>query len=97
MSYNLFLSAVSDERYQGIINTVAAESIEVNKFFKTLGKILKRPQIFRVPAFVLKSLPGGMGKEVFLGDNRTVPGFLKSVDYKYHHENLESALKLQLG
>ena len=89
--------AVSDKRYEGVINTVADQSIEVNDFFKTLGRVLKRPQLFRVPSFVMKSLPGGMGKEVFLGDNRAVPGFLRSINYKYRHEDLESALRLQLG
>ena len=89
--------AVSDKSYEGIINTVAQESVPVNEFFKTLGKVLKRPQVFRVPSFIMKALPGGMGKEVFLGDNRAVPGFLNKVEYKYRHENLESALRLQLG
>ena len=89
--------AVSDESYRGAINAVAKESITVNDFFKTLGRVLKRPQLFRVPSFVMKSLPGDMGKEVFLGDNRTVPGFLNSKGYEYRHENLESALRLQLG
>ncbi len=89
--------AVSNKAYEGVINTVANESISVNDFFKTLGKVMKRPQLFRVPSFIMKSLPGGMGKEVFLGDNRAVPGFLKKQNYKYRHENLESALRLQLG
>ena len=88
---------VSNDNYKGVINAVAKESISVNDFFKTLGKVLKRPQIFRVPAFVMKSLPGGMGREIFLGDNRAVPGFLTKQSFEYRHNSLESALRLQLG
>lgn len=94
---DIFAFAVSGEEYRGVINTVAKESISVNDFFKTLGRVMKRPQLFRVPSFVMKSLPGGMGREVFLGDNRAVPGFLNSHNYEYRHDSLESALRLQLG
>lgn len=89
--------AVNDENYQGPINTVAKESVTVNQFFKTLGHVLKRPQLFRVPAFALKALPGGMGREIFLGDNNVEPKVLNKLSYQYRHSSLESALRLQLG
>ena len=89
--------AVSDEKYSGVINTVAPESIEVNNFFKTVGKVLGRPQPFRVPAFIMKSLPNDMGKEIFLGDNRVKPKFLEEIGYEYRHADLETSLRFELG
>ena len=94
---DIFAFAVEDESYSGAINAVAPESIEINDFFKILGKVLKRPQIFRVPSFILKSLPNGMGKEIFLGDNRVKPAVLNTLGYQFRHAQLEQSLRFELG
>ena len=94
---DIFAFAVDDESYSGAINAVAPESIEVNNFFKTLAKVIKRPQPFRVPAFIMKSLPNGMGKEIFLGDNRVKPEVLNKLGYEFRHADLEQSLRFELG
>ena len=94
---DLFTMAVSDERYQGVINAVAPNSVSSNDFFKTLGKVIKRPQIMRAPAFVLKMLPGNMAEEIFLADNRVQPAFLEKIGYKYRFAELEEAIRHETG
>ena len=94
---DIFTFAVSDKKYTGVINAVASDSIQVNSFFKILGKVLKKPQALRVPAFIMKSLPNNMGREIFLGDNIVDPAFLRHNKYKYRHNELESCLRFELG
>jgi NAD dependent epimerase/dehydratase family enzyme len=89
--------AVSDDRYNGVINAVTPQSISSNDFFKTLGRVLKRPQIMRAPAFAFKMLPGNMAGEIFLADNRVKPAVLEEIGYEYRFADLEEALRHQTG
>ncbi len=89
--------SIEDERYSGVINTVSPQAVTNKEFSKTLAKVLKRPCFFKVPAFLYKMIPGGMGKEIFLASNRVVPQKLIDLGYKFRYENLERAFSHLLG
>jgi uncharacterized protein len=89
--------AINSPDMNGIINVSSPNSISCRDFFTCLGKVFKMPQLIGVPAFILKAMPGGMGKEILLADNRLNPQVLSDLNYSYRYPGLESALRHQLG
>ena len=89
--------AINSPDMNGIVNVSSPNSISCRDFFTCLGKVFKMPQLIGVPAFILKAMPGGMGKEILLADNRLNPQVLSDLNYSYRYPGLESALRHQLG
>ncbi|MCM8534468.1 MAG: TIGR01777 family oxidoreductase [Lentisphaeraceae bacterium] len=89
--------ALEDEKYTGVVNAVSPEPVTNKDFCKTLGKVIRRPAILPVPAPILKMIPGGMGKEIFLASNRLEPAKLKDIGYTFRHPNLEGTFKHLFG
>jgi NAD dependent epimerase/dehydratase family enzyme len=89
---NLYLKAVEDDNFQGAINAVSPKPVTMNEFAKILGKVMKRPSIFRVPSFVLRLVLGEASVEVLTGA-RIQPKRTVELGYKFEHEDLSDALK----
>lgn len=89
--------AIEDKRYAGVINAVSPQPVTNKVFSKTLAKVIHRPCFMKVPAFLLKAIPGGIGKEVFLASNRVIPQKLLELDYKFRYDDLEHAFSHLLG
>jgi uncharacterized protein (TIGR01777 family) len=91
------LHALSTETLQGPVNAVAPNPATNFEFTKTLGHILKRPTLFPVPAFVLKSVFGQMGEELLLSSQRVEPARLLATGFGFRFPQLEGALRHALG
>ena len=89
--------AIGDKRYSGVINAVSPQPVTNKEFCKTLAKVLHRPCFMKVPSFVLKAIPGGMGKEIFLASNRVKPGKLLESKYQFRYSDLEQTFCHLLG
>lgn len=89
--------AIEDERYFDILNAVSPQPLTNKEFSKTLAKVLHRPCFMKVPAFLLKAVPGEIGREVFLASNRVQPAKLKELKYKFRYSDLEHAFCHLLG
>ena len=85
--------AIDNEAIQGPINGTAPEPVTNKVFSKTLGRVLKRPAIFPMPAFVVKLLFGQMGEELLLAGQRVVPEKMTQAGYEFKYSQLENALK----
>lgn len=81
----------------GAVNVVAPASVTNQEFTKALGKLLKRPTLFPVPAFALKLLLGEMAEELLLTSQRVQPTVLQKAGYHYLFPSLESALEKELS
>jgi uncharacterized protein (TIGR01777 family) len=88
-----FLHVLMKEDLEGVFNAVAPEPCTNHSFTKTLGKVLKRPTIFPVPAFVLKLLLGEMAEALFLGSTRVHPKRLMQEGYSFKCPDLEGCLR----
>ena len=77
----------------GPYNIAAPEVVTQKVFARTLTKILKRPCIFRMPAFVVKALFGQMGEELLLNGQNVRSTRLKEAGFEFKYKNLESALE----
>lgn len=88
MSFALLHSSLS-----GAVNAVAPNPVTNNEFTKALGRVLRRPTVFAVPAFALRSIFGEMGEQVLLASARVVPGRLTQAGYTFRYPQLEPALR----
>jgi uncharacterized protein (TIGR01777 family) len=88
---------IIDTHLQGPVNAVTENVVTNREFTKTLGKILKRPTVFPVPAFVLKLLLGEMADELLLSSLHVVPKKLLERNYPFELPELEMALAKMLA
>lgn len=88
---NLFLFALENENMEGAFNAVAPQSITMNHFVKTLGKVMHRPSFFKVPEFILKLLIGEAGSVATKGAN-VIPIRTLEAGYKFQFVDIETAL-----
>lgn len=89
--------ALEHEDLAGAVNTVAPHAVTNHEYTKTLAKVLKRPAVFRVPAFVLKMLPGRMAQEAILASARVTPKRLAETGFQFQDPDLEGALRAVLA
>jgi uncharacterized protein (TIGR01777 family) len=92
-----FHHALKTESLYGAVNAVAPAAVTNQEFTKTLGKVLSRPTIFPLPAFAARLALGEMADDLLLSSARLEPARLLATGYKFHHPELEGALRDLLG
>jgi uncharacterized protein (TIGR01777 family) len=91
------LHALFTGELAGPVNTVAPEPVTSDTFAATLGRVLKRPALFPVPAPGLKLLFGEMAEVALLSSQRLAATRLLASGYAFRHPTLEIALRHVLG
>lgn len=76
---------------EGIFNFTAPGSVRQKDFAKALGRVLHRPAIVPVPAFIIRLVMGELGS-AFLESQRAFPVRLKQAGFSFEFEDIESAL-----
>lgn len=89
--------AILTDDLSGPVNTVSPQPVTNREFTKTLGKVLGRPTIFPMPAFVVRLAFGEMGEELLLASTCVVPQRLQQSGYEFQNPTLEGALRKLLG
>jgi uncharacterized protein len=89
--------ALSDEGLNGAVNTVAPEAVTNAAFTTALARVLQRPAVLPVPAFVVRAAFGEMGQEALLASCRVQPTRLLQAGFKFRFPALEGALRHLLG
>lgn len=80
----------------GPVNAVSPESMTNYNFTKGVGKVLKRPTIFPLPAFMARLVLGEMADELLLSSIRVVPNQLQQHGFKFEQPDLISCLQHEL-
>jgi uncharacterized protein (TIGR01777 family) len=70
--------------------------VRQHEFMRTLGRVLHRPTVFPLPAFMVKLAFGQMGNEALLSSLRVVPARLPA-GFRFEHSTLEAAIRAELG
>lgn len=88
---------VTDDTIDGPVNLTAPNPVSNKEFTDTLGEVLHRPTLLRVPQFAPRIL---LGRELadnllFTGAN-IVPGRLTDAGFHFAHPTLEAALRAVL-
>ncbi|XP_061696001.1 epimerase family protein SDR39U1 isoform X2 [Syngnathoides biaculeatus] len=76
-----------------VLNGVAPALNTNYEFTKELGRLLRRPTIFPVPAFVLNTLMGSERAVILAQGQKVVPRRTLETGFQYKYPDLTSALK----
>ncbi|MBI1870818.1 MAG: TIGR01777 family protein [Chlamydiae bacterium] len=90
---NIFLHCISRNELQGAVNGVTPNPVTQSQFANSLGKVLKRPAVFPMPAFVARLLLGELADTLLLASTRVKPLRLLETNFKFHFPELEEALR----
>jgi hypothetical protein len=89
--------AIANDALRGPVNAVTSNPVTNYEFTKTLGKVLRRPTVFPMPAFAARLAFGEMAREVLLASTRVRPARLEETGFKFRFPELEGALRHALG
>lgn len=88
----IFAFAVQNPDLHGPINAVSPQPVTNAEFTKALGRVLHRPTIFPLPAFMARLVLGEMADDLILGSTRVIPTRLQAAGYPFHNPEIEAAL-----
>lgn len=88
----LFVEALTNPNFNGTYNGVSPNNVTNTEFTKSLGKLLKRPTIFSVPAFLVRLLLGDFSNDILFGINIDQQ-FLEDTGFKFQCSNFFDSLK----
>ncbi|MDG5800131.1 TIGR01777 family oxidoreductase [Marinilabiliaceae bacterium ANBcel2] len=89
---NAFIGAVELNRPTGVYNLVAPEIVTNGQFSRVLGRVLSRPAILPLPAFLLKTIYGEAASMLLLGQ-QVIPQRLLADGFDFKYPRLEEGLK----
>jgi len=89
--------ALSCDELVGSVNAVGPRPETNAEFTRVLARVLRRPAIAPVPAFVVRTIFGEMGQELLLSSTRVLPRRLEHVGFEFRHSTLETALRAVLA
>lgn len=91
----LFCAANQD--INGVVNVTSPHAVRQKEFAKTLGRVLHRPAFVPLPAFVVETLFGEMGREALLSGQNVSPSKLIKHGYSFRYAELEALLRHETG
>jgi hypothetical protein len=80
----------------GPVNLTAPNPVSNREFAKTLGQVLYRPVLLKIPAAALKLAFGQMATETILATQNVQPTRLQATHYAFQHPTLSEALNALL-
>lgn len=84
--------ALNTSSLAGAINVTSPNPVTNAEFSETLGRVLHRPAVVRVPAFAIRAVFGAMGDEALLAGSRVIPRRLLDAGFSFAYRDLEAAL-----
>jgi uncharacterized protein (TIGR01777 family) len=88
---------LNTDSLQGPVNAVSPHPVTNYEFTKALGRVLRRPTVAPLPAFMARVLFGEMADELLLSSTRVAPTRLLATHYAFRFPDLEGALRYLLG
>ena len=89
--------AISTESLSGPVNAVSPNPVRNVEMTKALGKVLRRPTFFSVPAFALRLLLGEMADALLLSSQRAQPRRLLDTGFTFQFPDFELTLRQLLS
>ena len=81
------------ESISGPVNLTAPHPLPHLEFVRTLGRVLRRPSLIPVPGFALQMIFGQEAAAMMASGQRVLPARLVAAGYRFHHADLEPALR----
>jgi uncharacterized protein (TIGR01777 family) len=92
----LILFAADRPDLSGPVNAAAPGAVRQTEFIAALCRQLRRPRLFRIPAFLFRLLPGGMDM-LFADGQRVIPARALAAGFEFEHPGLPEALAALLS
>lgn len=89
--------ALWEPALQGPVHVTAPTPVAQRDFARTLGRVLGRPAVLPLPAWVVRAVFGAMGDETLLRGERVEPTELSRAGFRFLSGDLETALRAELG
>lgn len=80
------------EEASGVFNLCAPQPVRQKELTAALAKAVRRPAIFRQPAFLIQVALGEMGDRLLLHGQRAVPDRLQAEGFQFRYPTLQEAL-----
>ena len=91
------ISWMIDSEISGPVNLVSPEPLSNFEFSKTLGAVLKRPVVFKIPSPVLGLIYGRqLVEELMLASQFVVPEVLVKNDFAFSDSEIKKALENEI-
>jgi len=87
----LLVHAVETPGLNGALNAAAPNAVTNAEFTQVLGRTLRRPAIFPVPEFAVRTLFGEMAS-IVIGGQKVIPEATLKSGFRFEHEQLAAAL-----
>jgi uncharacterized protein (TIGR01777 family) len=81
----------------GPVNATAPNPVTNLEFSKSLGRVLRRPALLPVPAFVLRMALGEMADALLLAGQRAVPARAQQLGFRFGFTHVDDALRAIFG
>ena len=88
---NIYLFSLDNASITAAINAASPNPVTMNEYARSLGSVLHRPSLFRVPKLAL-SLILGEAADAVTASQKIIPQKLLANGFKFKFDNLESAL-----
>ncbi len=82
---------------RGPVNFTSPNPATFNELAATLGRVLHRPAVLRLPGWAARLALGEMAEEMLLGGQRVLPRALLASGFRFELPGLEEALRRALG
>jgi uncharacterized protein (TIGR01777 family) len=89
---NLYIEALVNDKYEGIINGVAPEARRNKDFTKSLGKAMGKLTLFPMPAFIIEAVFGDLST-ILLTNQHIQSNKAIENGFKFNFPKLDSALQ----
>ena len=89
--------AIDNENISGALNATAPAPLSNRDFGGVLARVLHRPFLAPLPAFVVRAIFGEMGEELLLQGAFVQPKKLLEHGFRFDFPTLESVLRFELG
>ncbi len=84
---------ITTDGLRGPVNAVAPKAVTNYEFTKTLGRVIRRPTIFPMPAFAARLVLGEMADALLLASTHVVPKRLLETGFHFEFPELEPGLR----
>ncbi len=81
----------------GPVNLTAPDPVTNAEFTRELGRVVRRPTVLAVPAFVLSTVLGEFARSSVLGGQRASSAKLTGAGFTFTHTRLDEALRTALA
>ena len=89
---DMMIYAIENPSIDGIYNAISPNPVLNKEFTKVLGQVLKRPTLFPVPNFVLKTVLGELS-DLLLGSQKVNAQKIIDTGFEFKYPKLEEALR----